>query len=676
MRAVLYPKLAWEGIRKNKRLYLPYLLTGGFMVMMHYIMNFLAETPELATIRGGSVLMSCLPLGCNVIAIFSLLFLFYTNSFLVRQRYREFGLYNILGMDKKNISKIMIWENLFVAVISIVSGLAVGVVLSKAAELVLLNLIGGEVSFDLSIGMGALEGALLIYGSIYLLLLCNSLIKVGHSKPLELMKSSQVGEKIPKRTWIYALIGTGLLGTAYYLAVSIQNPVAAVNVFFFAVIMVILATYLLFMSGSVVFCKLLQKNKKYYYHPHHFVSVSSMVYRMKRNGAGLASICILLTMVLVMISATASLYFGEESVLPSKYPDGVNITTTFDYPEGISNENLELLRSRVREWSGGQADLTGFRAGEIPGLFTEEGITVGMDSDMDLTIFSYDNIGYLSVVSLEDYNRMSGTSEVLAEDECMLYCRRIEYRSDTFAMEDGRPYKVKKVLDDFLAFGKMDVSIMPSVCIVVNDLEDFIEPVQNLKNSMGDSMVMFEWRCGFDLDSPEAEIAAADAIEEEFRALENEGKCSIYSQSVESREWNRKDFYLTFGSLFFLGIMLSIVFLLAAVLIIYYKQISEGYEDQARFDIMQKVGMTKKDIRRSINSQILTVFFSPLLLAGIHLAFAFPFLWKFLLMFGLYNTTHAIIVTIICFILFGLFYGLVYKITSSSYYSIVSGRKI
>lgn len=674
MRTVLYPKLAWEGIRKNKRLYFPYLFTGGFMVMMHYIMNFLSETPELANVRGGSILMSMLPLGCNVIAIFSLLFLFYTNSFLIRQRYREFGLYNILGMNKKNIGKIMIWENLFVAMFSIVPGLAAGMALSKAAELILLNLIGKDVTFDLSIGTGSLEGALLVYGGIYLLLLGNSLLKVARSKPLELMKSGQVGEKIPKRTWLYAAAGAGLLGTAYYLAVTIENPLTAVNVFFFAVIMVIAATYLLFMAGSVVLCKLLQKNKKYYYHPHHFVSVSSMVYRMKRNGAGLASICILLTMVLVMISSTASLYFGEESILKSRYPDGVNITITFDQPEGIRDDYLETLRSKIRDGIGSETDLTGFRRGAIAGMFTEEGITVEKASDMDINMLSYDKVGYLYIISLEDYNRMTGNSEELAEEECLLYSQRREVTSDTFTMEGQKPYKVKKVLDEVEVFQNVDDKILPSVYIVVKDFEQFAEPVRDRKNVMGDSMMLYDWNCGFDLDSPEEEIAAADVIRQGFQELEQENDSPIYSVFVASREFERQDFYLSFGSLFFLGIMLSIVFLLAAVLIIYYKQISEGYEDQARFAIMQKVGMTKRDIRKSINSQILTVFFSPLIMAGLHLAFAFPFLWKFLIMFGLYDSRHAIIVTFICFVLFGLFYGVVYKITSSSYYSIVSER--
>ncbi len=675
MKIGFYPKLAADGIRKNKRMYFPYILTGSIMVMMFYILSYLIESPALAQMPGGSVLMSILPLGCGVIAVFSLLFLFYTNSFLIRQRYREFGLYNILGMDKRNISKIMIWECLIVGFAAILSGLIIGIALSKLAELVLLNLLQMDATYELTIGIKSLWQTAFIYGVIYILLLFNSLIKIRRTKPLDLMKSSRVGEKILKRNWLYAIVGVIFLGIAYYLAVTIKEPLTAFAVFFAAVILVIGATYLLFISGSVVFCRLLQKNKKYYYNPNHFVSVSSMVYRMKRNGAGLASICILLTMVLVMISSTASLYFGAEDSLISRYPDGVNIRATFDNVEGISDENIETLRNKVKELSGGQTEVTGLRTGEISGLFTDKGITIEMDSYIDFTFSTYDNVGYLSVVSLEDYNRMSKTNEVLADDECLLYCIRIGYKSDTFAMGDGKPYKVKKILDDFFADGEFNSLITPTICIVVNDFDSFIKPVSSMKNSAGDPMMMYDWRCGFDLDTSEKEISAANSIRESFRKAYIEEQNNIHSYSVESRESQRSDFFQTYGSLFFLGIMLSIVFLLAALLIIYYKQISEGYEDQSRFEIMQKIGMTKKDIRKSINSQMLTVFFLPLIFAGIHLAFAFPLVWKLLQLFNLNNMMFEIIVNVICFVIFGLLYALVYKITSNAYYAIVSGKK-
>ena len=675
MRAGFYPRIAWDGIRKNKRLYFPYILTGGVMVMMYYILSFMIESPALAQMPGGSVLMTVLPLGCVVIAVFSLLFLFYTNSFLIKQRYREFGLYNILGMDKRNISKVMAWETLFVALFSIGSGLIIGIILSKAAELVLLNLLNMDVTYSFSIGVKTLRDTPLIYGGIYLLLLVNSLVKVGRSKPLELMQSNKVGERIPKRNWVFGAVGVGLLGVAYYLAVSIEEPLAALATFFVAVILVIIGTYLVFMSGSVVFCKLLQKNKKYYYKPNHFVSVSSMVYRMKRNGAGLASICILLTMVLVMISSTTSLYFGEEDSLKNRCPNDINISFTFDTIDGISDESLNMMRDSIRQYSGDAVDLSGVRACEIPGLITQEGITIDTSSHVDFSASTYNNVGYLSVLSIDDYNNMMGTSETLADDECFVYCDRLKYQWDTFTMEYGETYKVKKQLDDFQVDGDTAALITPTVFLVVNDVYSFSEPVKDMKNSNGDPKMMYDWRCGFDVETVEAESKITSELNEVFRSMYIENNDAFYSISIQSREAMRESFYDLYGSLFFLGIMLSIVFLLAAVLIIYYKQISEGYEDHARFEIMQKVGMTKKDIRKSINSQMLTVFFMPLIFAGIHLAFAFPFLSKILVLFAMDNVLLTAIVNLICFAVFGFFYAIVYKITSNSYYTIVSGRK-
>lgn len=675
MKTSFYPKLAWEGIRKNKRLYFPYMLTGSVMVMMFYILSFLSELPALLKMSGGAVLMSILPLGSCVIGFFSLLFLFYTNSFLIRQRNREFGLYNVLGMDKRNISKIMFWECIMVGVTAICSGLIIGIALSKLSELVLLNLLGMDVDYEVTIGVKALCQTLLIFGLIYFILLMNSLIKVAKSKPLQLLKSNKVGEKLPKRIWFHAVIGVVLLGIAYYLAVSIEEPLAAFTAFFIAVILVIAGTYELFIAGSVAFCKLLQKSKKYYYQPNHFVSVSSMVYRMRRNGAGLASICILLTMVLVMISSTASLYFGKEEAIRTRYPSGVNIQVSFENPKGISDENIEVLERIIMEKGGVKEKLNGFREGEIPGLITEEGIMVDPDALDNFSMTTYNDVGYMSVISLDDYNRILGTNETLSEKECLVYCNRATFNSDTFTMENGKTYQVKKVLDELWSDGEADSMVFPTIYVVVDDFEGFVAPALSMKNSKGEAMMKFRWKCGFDLADSEKEMAAADAIRETFGKLETGAENSFYSYNVVSRDANRASFLELYGSLFFLGIMLSIVFLFAAVLIIYYKQISEGYEDQSRFGIMQKVGMTKREIRSSINSQMLTVFFLPLIVAGIHLCFSFSFIWKILMMFGLNNMPFVILAMLICFVISGIFYAFVYKITSNAYFTIVSTDK-
>lgn len=675
MRINVYPKLAWEGIRKNKRLYVPYIAMGALMIMMFYLLRFLQDSPVIGVMRGAVTLSTVLPMGYAVIAIFSIIFLFYTNSFLIRQRYREFGLYNILGMNKQNVCMIMVWESIFVGSIAIVTGLAAGILLSKGAELVLFNLVHMDISFDLRISAVSVFYTITGYIIIYLILLLNSVIKVWFAKPLDLLKSNKVGEKMPKRTWVYAAVGMVLLGAAYYLAVSIKEPLTALMYFFLAVIMVIIGTYALFMAGSVVLCRILQKNKRYYYQPNHFISVSSMMYRMKRNGAGLASICILLTMVLVMLSSTTSLYFGIEDSLVGRYPHSVNVVVGFSDVEDLNSENLKKLYEAVRENSPEVKETDCYTVGGTSGLFSDQGINLDVTS-VDVSMNDYEQVGTLQVMSLEEYNRLCDADETLNADECLLYANRITYDSDTFTIVDGASYKVKKMLDNCVKDGDLDSMMNPSMIMVVPDFEECLKTVSDFRTRTEGTVMSLRWECGYDVESTEQETKEAEAIEESLARLsETKSVDGLIFYSVDSREDNRESFYDLNGSLFFLGIVLSTVFLLAAVMIIYYKQLSEGYEDYTRYEIMQKVGMTKQDIRKSINSQMLTVFFSPLLMAGLHLCFAFPFLWKIMMMFGLNNRTLIIAITVICYIIFGIFYAVVYKITSNLYFHIVSGNK-
>lgn len=675
MRINVYPKLAWEGIRKNKRLYVPYIAMGALMVMMFYLLRFLQDSPVIGVMRGAVTLSTVLSMGYAVIAIFSIIFLFYTNSFLIRQRYREFGLYNILGMNKQNVCMIMVWESIFVGGLAIVTGLAAGILLSKGAELVLFNLVHMDISFDLRISAVSVFYTITGYIIIYLMLLLNSVIKVWFAKPLDLLKSNRVGEKMPKRTWVYAAVGMVLLGAAYYLAVSIKEPLTALMYFFLAVIMVIIGTYALFMAGSVVLCRILQKNKRYYYQPNHFISVSSMMYRMKRNGAGLASICILLTMVLVMLSSTTSLYFGIEDSLVGRYPHSVNVVVGFSDVEDLNSENLKKLYEAVRENSPEVKETDCYTMGGTSGLFSDQGINLDVTS-VDVSINDYEQVGTLQVMSLEEYNRLCDADETLNADECLLYANRITYDSDTFTIVDGSSYKVKKMLDNCVKDGDLDSMMNPSMIMVVPDFEECLKTVSDFRTRTEGTVMALRWKCGYDVESTEQETKEAEAIEESLARLsETKSVDGLIFYSVDSREDNRESFYDLNGSLFFLGIVLSTVFLLAAVMIIYYKQLSEGYEDYTRYEIMQKVGMTKQDIRKSINSQMLTVFFSPLLMAGLHLCFAFPFLWKIMMMFGLNNRTLIIAITVICYIIFGIFYAVVYKITSNLYFHIVSGNK-
>ena len=553
----LYRHLAWDGIRKNSRLYVPYLLTGVGAVSFFYILVALSRLPE-GTLPGSGSVQVILNLGSFVLWVFSLLLLFYTHSFLIRRRNREFALYNVLGMGKRDIARILCWETLLSGGISLAGGLALGILLGKLAELGLLRMVGAATDMVYRVSAGGLLLTLGLYAGIFLLILISSLVRVGRSTAVQLMRSQAEGEKPPRANWALAVLGILLLAGAYYLAVTIREPLAALTWFFAAVLMVILATYLLFISGSVALCRLLQKNPRFYYQKRHFVSVSSLVYRMKRNGAGLASICILGTMVLVMLSSTTCLYFGAEDSLHTRYPRDENITAYF--PDRASQSG----------------DLTPLRT------------------------------------AVADAVRRSGMSAANVW----------EYRSvsSVMTLRDG-------VLSPNEGFGNpVDVTLIPL-----------------------------------------ADYNAAMGTAQDGGLMENG------VLGVESLAENRGDFYGSYGSLFFLGILLSVGFSLAAVLIIYYKQISEGYEDQARFDIMQKVGMTRRDIRSSINSQLLLVFFLPLLLAGLHLAFAFPFVHKLLLLFNLWNTRLLVGTTAASFLAFAVLYTLVYRITSNAYYHIVSG---
>ena len=540
----LYARLAWDGIRKNKRLYLPYILTCVGAVTMYYMMRELRDSPLLESMKGGGSSRMILGLGTWVIAVFSLLFLFYTYSFLIRRRQREFGLYHVLGLGKRHITLLCTLETLLTAAIALVVGLAAGVGLSFAVEMGLRSTMRTAVDFTFSINGGALLQTALLYLAIFLLILLSTLVKVGRGSAMSLLRSENYGEKPPKANVFVAVLGAVLLAVAYVMAVSIQEPLQAMLLFFAAVILVILATYLLFIAGSVALCKALQKNRNYYYQPRHFVSVSSMAYRMKRNGAGLASICILATMVLVMLSSSACLYFGAEDSLNATYPTEFDVTVWVSDPATVPD-----LEKALNE-AGAPCGVAVWQQG-----------------------------------TLEQW-------------------------------EDGA-----------------------------------------------------EWSAAFDTGlSRERQLALGRAISS---ALNNPETTWGYSTAFRAEAAD--EFYGTYGSLFFIGIILSVLFICAAVLIIYYKQLCEGYEDQPRFAIMQKVGMTAADIRRSVNSQLLTVFFLPLAGAALHMTFAFPMIRRMLLLFRLTNTGLFVVTVLISFAVLAVVYTLVYKATSNAYYRIVKG---
>lgn len=675
MKTGFYSKIARSGLQKNRRLYLPYILSGSFMVMMSYIVFFLSSSEMLVHIKGGSVLSELLPVGSVMIAMFSVLFLFYSNSFLLRQRNREFGLYNVLGMDKRNLGKIMSCEVLFSGCIAIGSGLILGITFSKFAELIMHNLLQEDIDYTLRIDFLSAGKTAFLFAGIYFLLLLNSLWKIHRLSPLELLHSNQTGEKSPKANWFWAVSGAIILAGAYGIVLSIEEPRSAANWFMVAVVMVIIATYLLFMSGSVALCKLLQKNKRYYYKANHFVSVSSMSYRMKRNGAGLASICILVTMVIVMLSSTLSLYTSEEDIIAEQYPRDIAIQLSFTTRKNFKEDTFSNMSNKINEIIPEKENVVEFSGFYIPGRFTKEGMIIDHAAHSEL---SQNASEYLHIISLADYNRIMGKDEELSDNECLLYSFRTEYNCNTFTIENCETLKVKKILDEMYIPTFIFKKNVSTNILVVSDPFKLVKPIEKMKRDNDDYQTYLKryWTCNFDMNASEEEISAAcNLIDSNIFSIishEKHENCEYYfNYKTGERSW----FYDTYAGLLFISILLSIVFLFAAVLIIYYKQISEGYEDRNRFEIMQKVGMTKQDIRRSINSQVLTVFFAPLLLAGVHLAFAFPIIRKLLLLFGFSNVSLMIFVSVASFSVFALVYALVYKITSHTYHTIVSGHK-
>ena len=678
MKKGIYRSLATAGIKNNKKLYLPYILTCTGTVAMCYIISFLSMSPVFGSVKGGDTAQMLLGLGFGVMCVFSLIFLFYTNSFLIRRRKKEFGLYNVLGLGKRNLALVLALETLTVAAISVAAGLFCGILFSKMAELLMLKILRSTATYTFSVEPLSIVYTAVLFFAVFTLIFINTLRQIRLTNPIELLRSENTGEKPPRANFAWAILGTAILCAAYFIAVSIKDPLSAVAWFFLASVMVIIATYILFIAGSVTLCRILQKNSKYYYKTNHFVSVSSMVYRMKRNGAGLASICILCTMVLVMISSTVCLYAGAENNLRNLYPRHITMTVNADSPElltgELSEEIVHTAEKTVSENGAVMENVLDYRFASLGGLL--QGNEIVFDSDAYEGRFeNYSDIVQVFIVPLSDYNRMTGKNEVLSYGEALICTRDgASCPGDVLRLGDALSLNLKKRADDFVASAPNAVPSFPSVYLFVPDFEAAAQALSEDMYDDGGAGLSF-CRCyAFDLDcGDETQIAVRDIISSRISALyaEQEDRWLYVSTSSSAKE--RGHYYGLYGGLFFLGILLSTVFTFSAVLIIYYKQVSEGYEDRSRFDIMRKVGMTAEEIRKSVNSQMLTVFFLPLIAAGVHLTFAFPLIRKMLLIFGVADLPLLIAATLICYLIFAFFYMLVYRATSKSYLSIVSG---
>lgn len=657
MSKMFYQKLAVNNIKKNGKTYFPYILTCISTIAMFYIMHFISVNDGLDSMSGGSQLKTILNLGTYVIGFFSVVFLFYTNSFLIKRRKKELGLYNILGMEKKHIAKLLLWETLFVAIISMILGLISGIAVSKLMFLVLLKILQFKVPMGFIISTNSIVKTVILFGFIFILTLINNMRQIHLAKPVELLKGGQVGEKEPKTKWILTLIGILSLGAGYYIALTTESPLAALNMFFLAAILVMIGTWSLFTAGSIALLKMLRKNKKFYYKTNHFINVSGMIYRMKQNAVGLANICILSTTVLVMLSTTVSLYIGMEDVLRTRFPRDISISA-----RNVSKEKTEVLNNMIKE-QGDKDDIlmkniVKYRSLSLP-MIQDKNYFTDSGSYLDAN-----NLGFLEFIPLSEYNDLENKSIALKENEVMLFTYRGEIAEDSINIL-GNEFKIKERINSMTVDGIASAVVANGYFIIVPD-EKTIEKIYASSTQVDGKIEDLSYYFAFDTDdNAEKEIALTNEINSKIKQLSIDARC-------EGLEESRESFFSLYGGLFFLGIFLGALFIMATVLIIYYKQISEGYDDKERFEIMQKVGMSKEEIKKSIGNQVLMVFFLPLVTAIIHIAFAFKVIVKLLAVLNLTNVTLFVICTAGTIFVFAIFYAIVYFLTSRVYYKIVS----
>lgn len=672
MSRFFYFKLAITNIKKNAKTYVPYIITSILTICMFYIICSLSNNPDLTKATGTSTMSEVLFLGTIVCGIFAVIFLFYTNSFLMKRRKKEFGLYNILGMEKKHISRVVLCETLIISVISLVLGLLIGILFDKLMLLLLLSMFSVKIPLGFYISSTSLSTTFVLFSAIFVLIFLNSIRQIHLAKPIELLQGSSVGEKEPKAKCFIALLGFICLGTGYYIAVTTTNPIAALTLFFVAVILVIIGTYLVFTAGSIVLLKTLRKNKNYYYKTKNFISVSGMIYRMKQNAVGLANICVLSTMVLVMLSSTFSLWYGMNDIVDNYYPREFQFS-----PSGHSSKDIKNLKAWVNntldDFNQEPTDILEYTTLNFACI--DKGDTFVVDKANSTYANTVDNISTLSFVTLNDYNKIYNSNVKLNDDEVLICSNREKYTEPILKIFNYT-FKIKDTFENFPTDQYVAANVAKNHVVVVKNI-DILKNINKLQQKVyGDMDSDIKYLYFFNVDTNAENILKINnKFTDEMQAMANypEGTNKyIYQGKIDCREDSRNNLIALNGGLLFIGVFLGVLFMIATILIMYYKQISEGYDDKERFAIMQKVGISHKEIKKSIHSQVLTVFFLPLIVAGIHIAFAFPFITKILAILNLTNIKLFAIATCGSFLIFAIFYGIVYRITARSYYKIVS----
>lgn len=669
----IFSRLAKQNIRNNKSTYIPYMITCIFCIAMIYMMEFLRDCPTLdQAVRQADEVRMIVFTGEIVVEIFCIIFLIYSNSFLMKRRQKEIGLYNILGLERNHIGIVMFLETIITSIGSLAGGIAAGIIGSKLALLLLLKLLHIPSVLGFYISVKGIFTCLFMFGIIFLMILFLNLAKIHLSRPVELLRGNNTGEKEPAAKWLMALIGFICLGAGYYLAVTTESPIKAITIFLLAVILVMAGTYLLFTAGSIVILKFLRRRKSFYYRTGNFISISGMLYRMKQNAIGLASICILSTGVLLMISMTVSIYFGMNDIMLNRYPYDVDMSVT-----SISEEECQTA---IEAFEKAIADNKVPVEKSVEEIYLD--IVCSKNGDQILikpanTIRNSDSVLVLSLLDQAEYERLTGISANLNDGEIFAwYPSAVQKDSVTV---DETEFTVKKWLDkNPLTCGEDAVSDNAVLVVTDEDFKKFDEMRTEMYKGVssapaGEDLTL---HLGLDITGSETDkIDFGTPVMEVVKDLKKNGGLSENSWITSGiRQQEYESYYADNGSLLFIGIFLGSLFLMGTAMIIYYKQISEGYEDQKRFEIMQKVGLSRREVRSSVRRQILMVFFLPLLMAMLHITMAFPMIRRMLLLFGMTNTKLFIGCTAGTVLIFAVVYGLIYLMTARSYYHIVERK--
>lgn len=669
----IFSRLAKQNIRNNKSTYIPYMITCIFCIAMIYMMEFLRDCPTLdQAVRQADEVRMIVFTGEIVGEIFCIIFLIYSNSFLMKRRQKEIGLYNILGLERNHIGIVMFLETIITSIGSLAGGIAAGIIGSKLALLLLLKLLHIPSVLGFYISVKGIFTCLFMFGIVFLMILFLNLAKIHLSRPVELLRGNNTGEKEPAAKWLMALIGFICLGAGYYLAVTTESPIKAITIFLLAVILVMAGTYLLFTAGSIVILKFLRRRKSFYYRTGNFISISGMLYRMKQNAIGLASICILSTGVLLMISMTVSIYFGMNDIMLNRYPYDVDMSVT-----SISEEECQTA---IEAFEKAIADNKVPVEKSVEEIYLD--IVCSKNGDQILikptnTIRNSDSVLVLSLLNQAEYERLTGISANLNDGEIFAwYPSAVQKDSVTV---DETEFTVKKWLDkNPLTCGEDAVSNNAVLVVTDEDFKKFDEMRTEMYKGVssapaGEDLTL---HLGLDITGSETEkIEFGTPVMETVKDLKKSGVLSENAWIISGiRQQEYESYYADNGSLLFIGIFLGSLFLMGTAMIIYYKQISEGYEDQKRFEIMQKVGLSRREVRSSVRRQILMVFFLPLLMAMLHITMAFPMIRRLLLLFGMTNTKLFIGCTAGTVLIFAVVYGLIYLMTARSYYHIVERK--